>query len=642
MEYSVIFGFSLILMCGAVTDWCFISDRNVAKLEIYCSNEEIFPENCSFPTEQVLVNAFDATELQFHECEFDVVTSNLNRSKSLQTLDISYSGHESLDSFPLEHKHLTKLNASYNDLSEIPNGYFNETPEISGIDLSFNSFKRIGSMYFAGAIKLTKIHLSNNQITKIDERSFVNLDRLKFVDLRNNWIQRIGFAFPKNAILKTLHLESNHIQRLDCSLISLVTNTTTVHLSWQYVTEFDTSCLKNQLQVILDDRNDTILPALDNKIEIHCEENGFENLREFKVGRHVESGLEIVHCLGPSLAKLDLSGKSIGALEPNTFRKFTNLRELLLNHAQLLHFDFRALEHLKELRHLDISHNDFQSLSNLTALESIELLIFNIAENHLENTLEIVQHLNSSIETMILSGNYLGEIQASTFEKFHNLRELQLRNMNITHFEADPFDLLKSLVALDISKNDLSHFDFAAISTSLNNLIIFHAANCQISNNLSDLVKHFGPSLYYLDLSGNPIGDIDVNLFQALDLRGLNLANSNLSNFNFDALANLRSLHSLNISHNHLNKANLTSLSNALDELNLDGNDLTEIDTVTYARFPQLSSITIGKNQFSCEYVAMVMRRFKREWTSLEVADSDAMNQKNGQECSESVLKWNN
>lgn len=639
MKYSIVFVFSLTTLCKAF-DWCFITDKNNATLEIYCSTEELYPPNCSFQIENLLNNnSFDALELLMHECEFDLITSNLKRYINLQTLDISYSGHETFNSFSVRHKHLKKFNASYNTLPAIPDGFFNESAEITEIDFSSNSLKAIGLGNFAGAVKLSKIHLSHNQITKIDENSFTGLEHLEYVDLSNNWIWKINFLLPRNGVLKTLHLENNNIQHLDCRLFSLAVNTTMVHISWKLVTEFDTSCWKNQIHVLFNDKNDTVLLRKDNEIEIHCRENKFENIREFKAGRYTENGLEILQCLSLSLAKLDLSGNSLEKVSLEKIKKFTNLRELSLKNANLVNLDFGVLEQLKDLKRLDISHNSISNFSNLSVFGVIELLIFNIAENYIENISEIVEQLNPSIETIILSGNSLGEIQSSTFEKFNNLRELQLRNMNITSFNVDPFALLKSLVALDLSNNDLSNFNFSIISTTLRNLIIFHAADCRITKGLSDLVSNFGPSLYYLDLSENPITEVNDDTFQSLDLRGLNLANTSLVNFNFETLKNHHNLHSLNISYNHLKKANLTSLSSLLDELNLEGNDLTEIDTITSMRFPQLTSITIEKNQFSCEYLAILMRRFKRDWTSLGVP-SDPLIQKHGRDCRSDILKW--
>lgn len=638
MKYSIVYVLSITTLCEAV-DWCFITDKKNATLEIYCSTEELYPPNCSFQTENFLNdNSFDALELLMHECEFDLITSNLKRYFNLQTLDISYSGHETLN-ITVRHKHLKKFNASYNTLPAIPDGFFNETSEITEIDFASNSLKAIGPGNFAGAVKLSKIHLSHNQITKIDENSFIELENLEYLDIRNNWIWKINFVLPRNGVLKTLHLENNNIQHLDCHLFSLAVNTTVVHISWKLVTELKTSCWKKQIQVILNDKNDTVLLGKDNGIEVNCRENGFENIREFKAGRYIENGLEILQCFSLSLAKLDLSDNSLEAASLEKIKKFTNLRELLLKNANLVNFNVDVIEPLKDLKRLDISHNQINNFSNLLAFGVIELLIFNIAENYIENISDIVEHLNPSIETMVLSGNSLGEIQSSTFEKFNNLRELQLRNMNITSFNVDPFELLKSLVALDLSKNDLSNFNFSIISTTLKNLIIFHAADCRITKGLSDLVSNFGPSLYYLDVSENPITEVNDDVFQSLDLRGLNLANTSLVNFNFGTLKNHHNLHSLNISYNHLKKTNLTYLSSVLDELNLESNDLTEIDTVTSTRFPQLTSITIEKNQFSCEYLAILMRRFKRDWTSLGVP-SDPLIQKHGRDCRSDILKW--
>lgn len=52
--------------------------------------------------------------------------------------------------------------------------------------------------------------------------------------------------------------------------------------------------------------------------------------------------------------------------------------------------------------------------------------------------------------------------------------------------------------------------------------------------------------------------------------------------------------------------------------LNLEGNDLTEVDTITRSRFPKLTSLGLSKNNFSCRYLA----NFLLQWENLSLFDN--------------------
>lgn len=631
----------LILSCASYDLWCYNIDENETSHEIYCLNNRPKPKNCSSLilnklTVDGVLETSNVTQLKMSACHFQLVMNTLALYTNLDALDISHSGYKSLNSFIVRHKNLVKLNASYNQLEYIPRQFFSDTPEIREIDFSSNKLKSIETICFVGAPNVTHIYLSHNQITEIEQQAFMILNELEFVDLGFNSIDEFSFGFAKNSNLKTLHFENNPIERFNCNLFSRVMNTTAVYVSWRYVKELDTSCLEGILQVILNSSFEAILPiSIKNttrvKIQLHCSEISFENIRIFKVGRFVKNALEVIEYLGASVEEMDLSGNFLGELEQSTFQSFIHLKRLYLSDTKLTSFDFAILDNQRQLEQLDISHNFLISIQNASFLANLQLWYFNIAENRLEDTMEVVKHLNESVAILDLSGNPVGLLNSSVFEKFHNLYWLSLKDTKLLNTDLSPFEPLKVLYYLDISYNHLEMFNFSLISTNLTSLQEFFAVNCNIKTPIG-LQNLFNSSLYVLDLSGNFIGEVNASIFKESQLETLNLSHTNLSKFDFDTLEHQTKLRSLNISHNQLRRVNLTFLSRRLLKLNLEANDLTEIDTLKPSRFPLLSSLAIAKNQFSCSYLETFLLHVERKWNYLKIF-GDPLDQKHGEDC---------
>lgn len=602
------------------------NDASEKTHEIYC---KIRQQDCSSNDG---LNASEVTQLKIVGCDFRIVMDNLKIYKYVRGLDISYSGYESMNALEIMHDHVTTINASHNSVLNIPKWFFNNTPELSEIDFSYNVLWTIKGVCFGCASKLSKIHLSHNTILHMDESAFAELSQLEFVDLRSNKIMEIDFLILNSTNLREVHLEENIIERLDCSYFSLIMNRTSVYVSWKYVEVMNMNCLTGQVQVMSNSSDESVLLAPDKRIEFHCRENSFQNVRDFFAGKRTTNVLEITQCLGESLSKMDISGSHLSQLNTNAFRKFTNLRTLSLSGSKLTEFDFGMLEHQRKLKSLDISYNNFHTMKNISLLESLFLREFTISGNHLNNTIEILQYLNPSVRFLDVSDNNLSELKVTTFRKLNSLTQLNMRNVNLFSLDAKPFLKLEKLKHLDVSSNDLEHFDFTLISSILRNLLMFKAVGCRLKN-ISDVLSAFGmkPSLGELHLSENYLGDIPFNAFKLFDLYRLNLSNTQLSQFAV-TLWNQENLSYLNISYNDLETIDFTHLPPGLYELNLEWNDLTQIDDLTSTNFPYLRKLAIAQNRLSCAYLSRFLTHVKTNWTKLEFI-SDPLIQKHEQNC---------
>lgn len=636
MDLFVVFSliFSILLTCYA-ENWR-SSIKNGTSHEVFCSNKSAGSESDSwtavFSSSSVesILNASQVINLKMRECSLDFVTAHLKSLVNLVSIDISNSQYASIGSFISKREHLMKFNASHNKLIEVPAELFTDTPEIAEIDFSFNNLTNIDA--FINAEKLAKIHFTHNRIRNINEQAFAKLRSLELLDLRHNLIAQISFTLSKTATLKALHLEHNRLWLVDCHLFSLARNLTAVHLSWETVTALNTVCWDDELHVILTPVQHAIQPTQTDKLELHCSENSFENLNEFNAGHNrIDNALVLLECLNRNLKQLDLSGNYLADLTLNTFEKFVNLQNLYLSDTKLQIMDFEIFANQRELFSLDISRNSIQSVKNLSILAKMPIWDFNLADNHINNTVEIVRHLNPAIRILDLSGNDLSQLNASTFQNLVALEKLFIKNTNLTSFDVNPFERLDRLMRLDISFNNLQMFNFTVMSTTLKNIAMFHAAYCQIKQPL-ELIKLLNPYALELDLSGNTIGEMNADTFETVKLIRLELGDAKLLNFDFSILERLTELRFLNVSYNNLIGVNLSHLSNKLSVLQLEGNDLTEIENLTQSRFPKLFSLAIAKNQLSCRYLETLLPQLKREWSNLKLI-GNTWNQRTGEKC---------
>lgn len=627
--------FSVFFYCEA-DRWRFRPSKNDDRTNvIYCSGSDDSPhsnqsEFSNWQTEDQIervLNVSRVTDLKINGCGMDFVNDNLKSYQRLAELHVSYLRYD----ITLQLKNiiyfnrLVTLNESHNELSSISSTLFSEFSELSTVDFSHNLFMKIESFTFSSGKKLVNIFFSNNQVFFIDAKAFVGLSRLKFVDLRSNSITTIEFTFPNNFRVKVLHLEENQIRNVSCSFFSLINSWTSVHISWKYVYLLQTNCFSDKLRIIPNSNFEGVLMG-HGSVELHCNENAFENVHSFNIGRDKNENIhEIIPCIGANLKRIDFSGCFIGEFNKTAFSRFDKLNTLILS-GDLLEFDFKFVP--MGLKQLDISNNYKIALYNIPFLEHLHLITLSIAENHLENTMEILEHLNAGIKEIDLSGNHL-DFKAESFAKFGHVQTLWLKNVHLQNMKVNVFESLHSLKELDISQNDLEKFDFELISKTLKKLQHLVASNCNIKNVLR-LLEYLNKGIKYLDFSGNFIGAVNATTFEGFNFEKLSLANTNLWSFDFATIQRHTRLKFLDVSHNHLKNVDFNLMPRqSLEKLYLHGNELTELTNFDQSRFPNVARLTIFDNNFSCKFLASFLPNYidEDDW---EIS----LQQKHGIDCS--------
>lgn len=563
-------------------------------------------EECSYSSVEVL---------RLLHCSVETLESEFMEYKNVHTLDISFSRYKTLIYLHLNFEHLRRFNVSHNNLEEVQEYLFKNTQELIEVDLSHNEIEKFPELIFSNVLKLEMINISHNKINKIDGL-FDKLFELKVLDLSDNEINDFpSDAFVKDSKLKVLNLKNNPIGRLDCKITQLLSGWTSINVSFENVFYLDLSCA-NPIEWTTNGA-EIIFRNAQNQNELRCERKHFKNLQELYVhGNRLRNPLDLIKMLGESLRALGLNGNSLGLLDESAFRGLNNINRLYLNETNLKFAASNPFKDLHGLTALDISYNNLTTLNVTLFAETLKYLErFTAMANHFGNTLEIIDSLGSALKFLYLSQNFIGSLNDTTFDHLEHLMDLNLSDCHLQHFDVNPHD---SLSQIDLSRNNLKRLNVTRLSKVLDGLYGFYAADNQFENT-AEIIEHLGSNLMNdLDLSGSYVGKVNETTFKRFDsLMSLTLRRTNLSISDmkpFESLA--KSLQRLDISNNNLLNLDFsTTKQMEFLEINLSGNQLTQLNGLTEQSYPNLKKLHITNNQLNCTYLS----RFRKEWKELKI-----------------------
>lgn len=258
----------------------------------------------------------------------------------------------------------------------------------------------------------------------------------------------------------------------------------------------------------------------------------------------------------------------------------------------------------------EIERNFFEMFKYLHTL--------NISNVDLE-TLQIKTFRDAKqLTTLVASNNHLTEISAHLFVNADNLTLVDFSNNTIQRVDPLAFDGANSLKTLNLSHNFIDQLDSNSLSTS--SLLIVDLSY----NNLTNLSEHtFGINLKHLNLSFNPIGNLNIDTFAYLpNLEYLNLKRTNISGIQLGTFSHQHKLISLDLTENNLKELNFNVFLPILHDLRslfLGGNQLNELKGFRNAIFPQLILLDMKNNQFNCSYLQYFMETVNWEKLHLHI-----------------------
>ncbi|KAJ8965008.1 hypothetical protein NQ314_004406 [Rhamnusium bicolor] len=447
--------------------------------------------------------------------------------------------------------HLQLLDLSGNSIKAIEEGILEGCNNLKELYLDRNSFNLVPSTSLNGPQSLRLLSLRDNRIDTIKSGAFQAQQHLEQLDISNNLISLIeGHAFSNLEKLKFLRLSHNRLSRFNSDVFQGADNLLQLDMSENFITEFPTVALK-----------------------------AFENLRYLNLSSNLIQNLDnsnLVSLL--NLYHLDLSRNNLANIVPGTFLGLKQLRKLDIGVNSLRTIEDDAFEGLDNLEFLNLKDNNIllipaSALGRLPRLTSLQLDYNRVAAL----SGDILRSIADKVTKLVISKNIVRELPSASFQYFQQLEFLDLSRNLISTLNSEAFSGLENtLTSLDLSQNRIANLAGPPLT----------------------LMK-----LQKLDLSDNHLTEMSRNAFTLLpDLQNLNLSrNVHLKNIPITLLHKLTDLQVIDLSYSGVKSISVEFLvkSNALREIYLTHNTITEISDGAFSNMPNITTIDLSYNNIS-------------------------------------------
>ncbi|XP_048380280.2 slit homolog 3 protein-like [Stegostoma tigrinum] len=397
---------------------------------------------------------------------------------------------------------------------------------IEKLDLSANSLTRIPD--FSNLQNLRKLILDYNKIHALPKGAFEELKKLGELSISGNTIQVIpANMFDPLKSLKHLTLSANNIENFPKNALD----------NMQYLDLFDIS--NNNLQSIPEDFVNLIVPYIylyNNPWHCHCDTVedliGWINLNDGNIYNN----------------RKEADSKSVVCSTPSEWVGIPIIEFPFQQICQIVTTETVPQEStVTERSQITTFHGHLTTSLPLGACVVYTDLAGKQGANcSYRSLVSVPRSLPLDTEILLLSYNNLTTVSLSSLENLPNLRDIDLSNNQIQHFDPDrPFPIEK----LDLSANSLTRIpDFSNLKNLRKLILNYNKIHALPEGAFNDLV-----SLEELSISGNAIRVIPENIFDPVEnLKYLTLSANNIENLPSNPFHNLKRLTTLNISHNQL------------------------------------------------------------------------------------------
>lgn len=402
--------------------------------------------------------------------------------------------------------------------------------------------------------------------------------------------ENLAYSFPFVSKLNATGLKINQFQRIVFINAHLLN-----HLDFSYN---DINKVPSKVFELATELH--IIDLSHNKIDI-LEEYAFDN------------------DLGESnITEIYLHDNSLTYITQDIFSRLINLEILSLNNNYIQEMDGNEFLNKPNLMELYLDNNHLTSVVNRDGFNHGSLNVFTIDNFNIDisNTNAIICSMHNLTETLNANNNQIsGILTDNLYDPF--IKSLFLsRNLMSS---ISNISVLHNLETLDMSHNILTDIE------SIHFIQIDKLSYLNISNNkISKIELNFLPNLEILDLSHNYITDCDkIYLSNLTKLHHLDLSFNNINKFDLSFLPKTINLEYLSLAYNKLEEFQLNFQSNSLETLQIDGNQLSVIDTNLKQFATALKFIGLNDNNYKCQDVTNAILLFYFEGISILNNTSD-------------------
>ncbi|XP_051903302.1 transforming growth factor beta activator LRRC32 [Hippocampus zosterae] len=325
------------------------------------------------------------------------------------------------------------------------------------------------------------------------------------------------------------------------------------------------------------------------------------------------------------LHRLDLHSNKIRFIQPGLFEAMPDLKVLDLSGNHLNEFALAKIQigRLAAVESLDLSSNGlYTGMSDFFLADSPWLAELSLSRNSITKISQNTFSGAPSLRRISLHNNVILEIEDGAFDSLEGLVELDLsqnsiacitdfnlRRLRVLYLSRNSLELFQStasaepyhLAFLDLSENKLPFFPLLPANNTIRHLDL--SRNRLHSVNVTDAAETKTPEtvlrhLKHLDLSYNRLTDLPESFFRTTtSLEVLNVSNNCVSSFSVSDKDLLPAAKIINLNYNSLERLSLGEGSlQALEELFLQGNDLSTLAHQTFQRLPSLKLLQLQEN----------------------------------------------
>ncbi|XP_076284097.1 uncharacterized protein LOC143210791 [Lasioglossum baleicum] len=353
---------------------------------------------------------------------------------NLQNLDLSMIPTHVIRSDKIRH-----VDLSFNKISDIPNSFFLDVPNIECLNLTANAYPAKDVFHDSSSYSLKTLvldRISSNGYDNYDRCTmtghFPNLETLHLSDIERCSIDAsIEAKLPGLATLYLMGYGSS----LGSRLWRLPTTLRHLHLEGTRFNEFPLNAVSNLQSLYLDRynyNNDFHIPSEIVNLEVVSCRNC--SLRTTEIETFFDSPRN-------ALRALDLSQNSLYYLPDNMFQYTSNLESLLL------------------------SNNMFSIMPDVQVLSRLRGLVLN--HNRIN---EVAERKSDSLKILCLRGNGISHINATTFQGYPVLEILDLSENKLASLPIGWAHSLEHLLTLNLKSNSFARFSDTSLTTANSDL----------------------------------------------------------------------------------------------------------------------------------------------------------------------------
>ncbi|KOX71025.1 Insulin-like growth factor-binding protein complex acid labile subunit [Melipona quadrifasciata] len=360
----------------------------------------------------------------------------------IESVNLPGLGIESIPQGMVKSNSIRSISLPDNKITEVKKHIFDETPNLEYLNLAGNSISiddfQIGHENLKVLIfdfqNSTKISDPNLLIKELKIR-LPNVEVLSWKGLNHEFLLSWMKVFPK---LTTVYVsDSNYIQMVNTSAIAEnAYNLKHFHLERNLIDEFVMDVPGNIEELYLDE----------NPLKYFWINPNYQSLKILSLSNCLLSEIPVIY----SLQVLDISHNEIRLVTFDTLQHMPLLKYLNLNNNQLT--TLPEVHHLNKLETLSLGDNLIGNITDIFMSNSLKML--NLRGNNIDNIDVIGWWQVNMLEYLDLSRNKLTSLPSmwhnsmpmlkylnlefnNFIHNFVDLRELYIKNNNITHINID-------------------------------------------------------------------------------------------------------------------------------------------------------------------------------------------------------------